>query len=145
MIRITKTFHFEAAHALFHHTGACRNIHGHSYLFEVTLIGEPVKTVGSDEGMVMDFAELKAIVNEQVTGPFDHALILNRNYYDANSLPESFKHKIVWLDIEPTCENLLLIIVQRLQPLLSARVKLCSVKLHETVTSFAEWRAEDQA
>jgi 6-pyruvoyltetrahydropterin/6-carboxytetrahydropterin synthase len=39
-IRVTKRFHFEMAHALRCHDGLCANIHGHSYVLDVTLIGE---------------------------------------------------------------------------------------------------------
>jgi 6-pyruvoyltetrahydropterin/6-carboxytetrahydropterin synthase len=38
-IRVTKRFHFEMAHALRCHDGLCANIHGHSYVLDVTLIG----------------------------------------------------------------------------------------------------------
>ena len=59
-IRITKTFDFEAAHALDGYEGKCKDIHGHSYRLETTFIGTPKKDNNqSDCGMVVDFGELK--------------------------------------------------------------------------------------
>ncbi|TND03680.1 MAG: 6-pyruvoyl tetrahydrobiopterin synthase [Bacteroidetes bacterium] len=139
MIRITRIFRFEAAHALFHHTGACRNIHGHSYVLEVSVAGEPQQAPGSSEGMVMDFAGLKEIVNTEIINGFDHALILNRNYYDEQSIPESMRGKITWLDKEPTAENLVLLFAEKLAKKLPPDIRLHHLVLRETVNSCAEW------
>jgi 6-pyruvoyltetrahydropterin/6-carboxytetrahydropterin synthase len=70
---VTKRFRFEAAHHLPGHTGKCARVHGHSYLLEVTLRG-PIKDVPgvSDHGMVMDFGDLKQIVQETVISKLDH-------------------------------------------------------------------------
>ena len=63
VLRITKEFRFEGAHALPGYDGRCRNIHGHSYLMYVTVKGEPLNGTSSPkEGMVVDFKELKAVV-----------------------------------------------------------------------------------
>ena len=76
-IRVTKEFRFEMAHALAGHDGPCRNIHGHSYLLSVTLTGTPVNDPASPKnGMVMDFSDLKKIVDSAIVRPFDHALVL---------------------------------------------------------------------
>ncbi len=71
---LTKTFRFEAAHHLPWHRGKCARPHGHSYCLEVTLRG-PIKDApgASDHGMVMDFGDLKQIVNEAVITRLDHA------------------------------------------------------------------------
>ena len=75
-IRVTKEFNFEIAHALWNYDGPCANIHGHSYKMFVTVIGEPIEN-GNDpkNGMVIDFGDLKTIVNEQVVHPMDHAIV----------------------------------------------------------------------
>ena len=66
-IRITKKFRFEAAHALYGYDGKCKNIHGHNYKLFVTVIGVPVNdNSNAKEGMVMDFGDLKKIVNTQI-------------------------------------------------------------------------------
>jgi 6-pyruvoyltetrahydropterin/6-carboxytetrahydropterin synthase len=68
---ITKQFRFEAAHSLPEHSGKCRNLHGHSYLLEVTVTGD-VQTSGSAAGMVIDFAELSDIVDREILSQWDH-------------------------------------------------------------------------
>ena len=63
IIRITKEFYFEMAHALFGYDGPCKNIHGHSYQLSVTVKGKPIITQGnSKQGMIMDFTDLKSAV-----------------------------------------------------------------------------------
>ncbi len=41
IIRITKAFNFEMAHALLGYKGPCKHIHGHSYELFVTVKGKP--------------------------------------------------------------------------------------------------------
>ena len=77
VIRLTKEFSFEAAHALDGYDGPCREIHGHSYRLFVTVAGRPVADPENPKyGMVMDFGVLKRIVNEQIVSRFDHAFVL---------------------------------------------------------------------
>jgi 6-pyruvoyltetrahydropterin/6-carboxytetrahydropterin synthase len=66
-MRVTRTFGFEAAHQLPWHPGRCHDLHGHSYRLEVTVEG-PV----GDDGIVIDFADLKAVVEREVIERFDH-------------------------------------------------------------------------
>lgn len=68
--RVTRSFTFEAAHFLAWHPGQCRNLHGHSYRLEVAVEG-PV----DDNGVVMDFADVKAVVDREVVARFDHSLL----------------------------------------------------------------------
>jgi 6-pyruvoyltetrahydropterin/6-carboxytetrahydropterin synthase len=75
-ISITKQYTFEAAHQLLNHTGKCGNLHGHSYLLEVTISG-PIRPAdgSSDEGMIMDFADMGAVVTSEVIEKFDHTFL----------------------------------------------------------------------
>jgi 6-pyruvoyltetrahydropterin/6-carboxytetrahydropterin synthase len=68
--RVTRSFHFEAAHQLPWHEGKCRNLHGHSYRLDVT-VGGPV----GDRGIVVDFADIKAVVQRDVLDRFDHTYL----------------------------------------------------------------------
>ena len=78
MIRITKEFKFEMAHALFGYDGLCKNIHGHSYRLWVTIRGEIKKEKNhKKDGMVMDFDILKKIVKPEIVDKYDHSLVLN--------------------------------------------------------------------
>lgn len=146
MIRLTKEFTFESAHALWGYDGKCREIHGHSYRLFVTVKGEQ-STDESDPklGMVMDFGVLKSIVNEQIISRLDHSFVM-RNTAEALSLAESMKGQfanVVVVDYQPTCENMLLDFAARLKAALPEGVTLHSLRLHETATSYAEWYAED--
>jgi 6-pyruvoyltetrahydropterin/6-carboxytetrahydropterin synthase len=143
-IRLTKEFKFEMAHALLGYNGPCKNIHGHSYYLYVTVIGEVLRDENSPvNGMVMDFSELKKIVQSEIVDKADHSLVLYdktpQNIID--SLKTSFK--LVLTPYQPTCENLINDFAIRIQGKLMPHIKLFSLKLCETVTSFAEWYAED--
>ncbi len=144
-IRITKLFQFEMAHALYKYEGLCKNIHGHSYQLAVTIKGEPIKELNNPhDGMLMDFGKLKEIIKETIINEIDHALVLNKN--DKKAV-EIFKkqemYKIVFVDYQPTCENMLVDFSKRIIPKLPKNTQLYSLKLRETASSFAEWYAED--
>ncbi len=145
ILRITKRFHFEMAHALYAYDGICRNIHGHSYQLEVTITGSVLKASGQPkDGMVMDFHDLKTIVKQAVVDRLDHAIMVNSlvDKEQKNALSELTSRMIV-VDFQPTTENILLHIAQILSPQLTSNLKLYSLKLFETGTSFAEWFASD--
>ena len=67
---ISKDFKFDAAHNLVHYHGKCEKLHGHTYRLRVVLEGMP-----DSEGMIIDFIELKQIVNDKVISRLDHAYI----------------------------------------------------------------------
>ena len=108
-VRITKKFRFEAAHALFSYDGKCKNIHGHNYNLFVTVIGKPISNPKNVKlGMVMDFGDLKKIVNTTIVDKFDHSLIVNENSPHkqlAETLIEN-GHKIVFTNYQPTIEEM---------------------------------------
>jgi 6-pyruvoyltetrahydropterin/6-carboxytetrahydropterin synthase len=70
MHTIFKDFSFAAAHAIRGHTRGCENLHGHNYRVRVHLRARQLDGLG----MVLDFADLKAIMQE-VLGPFDHRVL----------------------------------------------------------------------
>lgn len=122
MITITKSFNFEASHYLPHHKGKCANLHGHSYKLDVTVSGR----IEEDEnkpncGMIMDFADLKAIVHRRVIDNYDH-----------RNLNDFFKN--------PTAEIMVKKIASDIIEELPKGVHLVSCKLWETATSYAEHR-----
>lgn len=144
-IRITKEFKFEMAHALAGYEGPCRHIHGHSYELYVTVTGEPEPDSGSPFfGMVMDFRQLKEIVRQQIIEKFDHALVLHKpTAPEQISEMGEFVGRLILVDYQPTSENMLIDFSGRLRSALPAGVDLYSLKLRETVTSYAEWYASD--
>ena len=139
-VRVTKRFHFEMAHALRCHDGLCAHIHGHSYVLDVTLIGKPRQEEDHPkDGMVIDFSALKKLVNTAVVNHYDHALVLHESDRDqANSGHELFG-RTRFTPWQPSCENVLLDIVERLQMALPDKDGLYGVRLQETATSWAEW------
>ncbi len=143
-IRLTKEFKFEMAHALKGYDGLCRNIHGHSYELLVTVTGVPVSDKASTKlGMVMDFGDLKYIVRGCIIDEFDHSLVLNKESVDDFKPDAEMFGRTILVDYQPTSENMLIDFVARLKPLMPANVKLHHLLLRETVTSYAEWFAED--
>ena len=146
MIRLTKEFSFESAHALDGYDGKCREIHGHSYRLFVTVKGCPIADPASPKcGMVMDFGDLKRIVNSEIVDRLDHSFVLRdseQNVELREMLGAKFK-KVVLVYYQPTCENMLADFAERLQRALPANVQLYSLRLHETATSYAEWFASD--
>ncbi|MCX6283102.1 MAG: 6-carboxytetrahydropterin synthase [Bacteroidetes bacterium] len=145
-IRITKEFRFEAAHALKGYDGPCRNVHGHSYELAVTVTGSPISDKSSPKyGMVMDFGDLKCMIKSNIIDVFDHALILHTSLKDEGTVPagEPFTN-VVYVDYQPTSENILLDIAGRLKALLPEGVNLHHLVLRETSSSYAEWYASDQ-
>ncbi len=140
-IRVSKVFDFEMAHALWGYDGKCSNVHGHSYRLTVTVEGEVRRQTGHPkDGMVVDFSDLKAIVKSQVVDVYDHALVINEQTpTELVQLLQKHYAKVYLTPWQPTCENLLLEYVRRLQEHLPPELELCYVKLRETATSYAEW------
>ncbi len=144
-IRITKQFQFEMAHALWNYDGKCKNIHGHTYILYVTVIGEPIDDPKNPKnGMVMDFGVLKEIVNKHIIDTHDHFVAVNGNTpHSKINFKEYGIDNIQLKNYQPTCENMVLEFVEILQKHLPEYVQLYSVKLYETQTSFAEWVIDD--
>ncbi len=143
MIRITKEFKFEMAHALHGYDGLCKNIHGHSYRLWVTVKGAVKNEKGyTKDGMVMDFVRLKEIIKPEIVDKYDHSLVLNANSPHADLNLPSFE-KVFYLPYQPTSENLVMDFANQIKSKLPENISLCKVILSETATSFAEWNSED--
>ncbi len=145
-IRITKQFTFEAGHALFGYDGKCKNLHGHSYQLHVTVIGEPISDSSNvKHGMVIDFGDLKKIVNQEIIDVFDHSMIFNKNTPHLELAQELIDrdHHIILVDYQPSTEMMILDFAEKIKKRLPDNIKLHSLKLQETATSYAEWSASD--
>lgn len=145
-IRITKQFTFETGHALYGYDGKCRNVHGHSYKLSVTVIGKPINDKNHVKyGMVIDFTDLKAIVKEEVVDQFDHATVFNKNtpHVELAKELEDRGHHVILVDYQPTSENLVIDFANRIKNRLPENIKLLSLRLQETESSYAEWFAAD--
>ena len=109
-----REFTFDSAHYLVDYHGPCEKLHGHTYRFEVIVAGE----VGTG-GMVMDFVEIKSVVQELVVSKLDHKLLND-------------------LMAQPTAENIAVWIWNALKE----RLPLSAVRLWETPGSFVIYHGE---
>ena len=145
-IRITKQFSFETGHALYGYDGKCKNVHGHSYRLDVTVIGEPISdNTHVKYGMVIDFSDLKVIVKEEIVNVFDHATVFNKNTPHVE-LAKELKvrgHNVLLVDYQPTSEMMVIDFAKKIKLRLPENIQLYSLKLQETATSYAEWYAGD--
>lgn len=145
-IRITKIFSFETGHALYGYDGKCRNVHGHSYKLSVTVIGCPIEDKSNVKyGMVIDFGDLKKIVQEEIVAVFDHATVFNKNTPHLELAKELDKrgHNVLLVAYQPTSEMMVLDFAEKIKNRLPSNIKLHSLRLQETDSSFAEWFASD--
>ncbi len=95
MYTISKDFTFSAAHSIRGHTGGCERLHGHNYRVRVHLAAEELDALG----MVMDFADLKALT-EEVVAPFDHRVINEVPPFDGRNTTAEELSEYVFREIE---------------------------------------------
>ena len=121
MIRVIKEYRFEAAHRLTNYVGPCSNIHGHSYRVQVCFergrdedLGQRSCSRLNDQGMVVDFKDIKGIIGDWIMQNFDHALILDK---DDPLLKHVFEAglsslKTFYMEGSPTAERIAVKILQ---------------------------------
>lgn len=143
-MRITRRLEFDAGHRIPDHRSECRHLHGHRYALEVTLVGEIISDDCSPlTGMVMDFAEVKALAKTHVVDKWDHAFIAWRGDEPTVRFLEGLPgHKTVILDAVPTAENLALAAFSILDPVYvdtyGNHLRLERVRLYETPNCWAD-------
>lgn len=145
MIRVTKQFNFESAHALWNYDGKCKNIHGHTYKLLVTVKGTPSNDYENPKnGMVIDFGELKRIIKTNIVDVYDHSLILSKKaeINDFKSVQQMCE-RFILTDFQPTCENMTIEFARIIKAQLPKNVFLHKIKLYETESSYAEWYQDD--
>jgi 6-pyruvoyltetrahydropterin/6-carboxytetrahydropterin synthase len=142
---VTKEIEIDMGHRVPNHKSKCRNPHGHRYTIEVAVDDKVIDTKGtSDEGMVIDFSDLKEIMMKEIDGNFDHGFVVYKDDVYMNFWELMFKDglKIITVDFIPTAENLATCWFEMLQPKLANRgIKLHHVKVWETPTSTATFTA----
>lgn len=145
VIRISKEFRWEMAHALWNYDGLCKNLHGHSYILYVTIKGEINNDISSvKNGMVYDFGDLKKIVNENIVKVYDHSLVLNSISKKESMVKKNqIFQRLNWVPFQPTAENLILTFADIIKNKLPKNVMLHSLRLYETASSYVEWFYDD--
>ena len=134
-ITVSRKAHFNAAHRLFRKDwddqkneqvfGKCSNpnFHGHNYELVVSVTGE----IDPETGFVMDLKDLKELVYQEIELAFDHK---NLNV----EVPE-------FQDLNPTAENIAVVIWNKLHPKLKQGLDL-EVTLYETPRNFVSYKGE---
>jgi 6-pyruvoyltetrahydropterin/6-carboxytetrahydropterin synthase len=141
---ITRRLEFDAGHRIPDHASQCRHLHGHRYVLEITLRGDVIEHRGAaNNGMVMDFSEVKAIAKTHVVDVWDHAFLCwTEDTAVAEFLATMPGHKTVFLDTVPTAENLAVEAFRILDPLFrdsyGNHLQLEKVTLYETPNCWAE-------
>jgi len=139
-MKVTKKFKFEMAHRLQHHEGLCWNIHGHSYVIDVTVESLDIKEEGPETGMVMDFGNLKKICNN-LFDQLDHAFMVNENDKAVCGFFKNQGFKTYEIDFEPTAENMAEYFYIQLLPMIrDLKISLDNIRVWETTTSYAEYK-----
>ena len=141
---ITRRIEFDAGHRIPNHASQCRHLHGHRYAIEITLAGDVIGTEGAaEQGMVMDFSEVKRIANAVIVEHWDHAFLVYRGDRTVVDFLASLPgHKTVLLPVVPTAENLA---AEALRLLDAAYLdtygnllRLQQVRLYETPNNWAD-------
>ena len=150
-IAITRRLEFDAGHRLPNHKSQCRNVHGHRYALEITLSAEVIDEEGAaDDGMVMDFGDIKRIANENLVDLWDHSFLVYRgDTVMVEFLAAIPSHKTVVLDVVPTAENLVqtafVILKDAYHDRFGNTLTLIRVRLYETPNCWADASAEASA
>jgi 6-pyruvoyltetrahydropterin/6-carboxytetrahydropterin synthase len=113
-MKVCRCFEFDAAHKLPEYEGKCANLHGHHWKVEIELTGD----IDNKTGMVLDFNDLKTIINPMID-KLDH-------HYLNDMIPN------------PTAENIVMWFRWELA-VTSINAKLSKIRVYETNNSYAEW------
>jgi len=137
MYTLSTESHFDAAHRLSNYDGKCKRLHGHRWVVKIGIKGNHL----NDWGAVIDFGDIKKLLNETLD-KFDHRTILDKN--DQENLDLNLPEEgVVWLDGNPTAENISRYIFYMLSPaVLKLGTILKYVRVAESPTSYAEYRNE---
>ncbi|AWD32892.1 6-pyruvoyl tetrahydropterin synthase [Candidatus Fokinia solitaria] len=139
MISCTKKIEFDAAHRIIDHHGACKMLHGHRYVIEVTF-SKFLKDF-TNHDMVIDFIIIKQKLDSWIKQHWDHNTILSEQDKDlGNSIEKCTSQTIFYLKKQPTAENMAIFLMQEIIPVLFDEygVKCTRLRLRETPSSFVE-------
>jgi len=142
-MKIVKIIQWDMGHRVLNHRSICKGLHGHRYKAEICISGKLVEQSNtSEEGMVIDFADIKKISNEFIQDKLDHAfMVWDKDRELLDFFKGSTGHKPVIVSFTPTAENVAIYIYNNLKDkfldVYKTGLKLQSVKLWETPTSYA--------
>lgn len=131
MFRVTREFHFCYGHRLLNYDGKCKHLHGHNGKAVVTLEGPKLDALG----MVMDFSQMKKVLQHWIDETIDHKMLLHRDDPVLKFLQERGEPLVV-LDVNPTAENIAKLIFDYAT---SQGFPVAEVKLWETDSCYATY------
>ena len=144
--RIRRFVETDTGHRVPNHKSKCRHMHGHRYRFEAEIEGDTVQESGvSEEGMLMDFSDVSAILMEHIHDVVDHAFVVYEGDIDARKACEAMGegHRTVVVPFIPTAENLAKWAFEQVEPHISTaygnRLRLVAMHVRETPKSTASW------
>lgn len=149
MLTITRKLEFDAGHRIPDHKSQCRNLHGHRYVLEITLVGNVIDQEGcSDNGMIMDFSDVKTLAKQHLVDVWDHAFLAYAKDKAVIAFLDTIPgHKTVLIDSIPTVENLARTAFDILKTAYhdhyGTGLRLHKVVLHETPNCWAEITADN--
>lgn len=140
---VTKQIEIDMGHRVPNHKSKCKNLHGHRYKIEVGVDDKVINEKGvSDEGMVIDFSDLKEIMMIEIDSVYDHSFTayIKDNFTGVFSELKNFGQKINFVGFIPTAENLSKHWYEIIESKLRERgIKIKYVKVWETPTSTATY------
>lgn len=132
-MKIAKEFRWEMGHRLPEHFGKCKNIHGHSYKMLVELEGDIQKN-----GMVMDYYDLKKIVNP-IVEKLDHAFLVYKEDKEIIEFLNKMNSKKVVVDFQSTVENICKYFINEIiKTDFPKNIYKIKIRINETYDDFAE-------
>jgi len=132
MFRVSCDINFCYGHRLLDYPGKCRHLHGHNGRVEITLESAEL----NQQGMVLDFAQVKGVVGRWIDDHLDHRMILRRDDPAVPAL-KRLGEPIYLLDANPTAENIAEMIAQ---VAMAEGYPVVEVRLWETPLCFATYR-----
>ena len=142
-MKIVKIIQWDMGHRVLNHRSVCKGLHGHRYKAEICVSGDLVSDLDvSEEGMVIDFADIKKVSKDFIQEKLDHAfMVWEKDEELLSFFNNSSGHKPVIVPFTPTAENVASYIFHEIQDKFKDRyetgLKLHSIKLWETPTSYA--------
>lgn len=131
MFSVTRLIHFCYGHRLLDYSGKCRHPHGHNGRIEISMSREKLDALG----MVMNFEDIKSTVQKWVDNELDHKMLLNEKDPLVKILRD-LGEPVVTIKGNPTAEAIAELIFNYAH---SLKLPVVSVKVWETVNSFAEY------
>lgn len=136
MIEIGKTFHFSSGHVLWRSDwdeetnrkvfDKCSRAHGHNYALTIAISGD----VEMETGMIMNYYQLTAIVDDRVIDLWDHRMLNDLKPFSDGILP--------------TAENMVLVVLNKMKEEFDLTAwRPTKIRVQETDKTFAEWRLGD--